>query len=91
GGNTEAAYYGQISNPGVASWSSTSAYPIADNFDNPSECFQYNGYMYCVGGYTGSAISQVYYAPLTSGGIGSWIASANSYPIPNYATSCFAP
>ena len=43
-------------------------------------CSIYNSYIYCVGTYSASPYTQVYYAPVSSTGIGAWT-STTSYPV----------
>ena len=44
------------------------------------------GYIYCVGA-ASSPIQQVYYAPISSTGIGTW-SNTTSYPVEMYAAGC---
>lgn len=73
-GSMNEVYYASLNNGAISgSWTRDASYGIA--VDNLS-CVVYNGYVYCVGGYTGSAqTNQVWYAQLgPSGGItGSWM------------------
>ncbi|HVA82671.1 MAG TPA: DUF2341 domain-containing protein [Candidatus Aquilonibacter sp.] len=82
------SYYASLSSGGVSSWTSTNTYPV--NVEG-SSCISNGGYMVCVGGSTTAAgtagINNVYYAPVTSSGIGSWT-STNSYPLSVAATAC---
>ena len=77
-GNTDAVYYASVGSGGVGSWTlSTTVYPT--NIGELS-CAVYGGYIYCVGGYTGSGhTGAVYYASVGSGGVGAW-ASTTAYP-----------
>src|SRR5208283_5316518 len=51
-------------------------------------CPIYGGYIYCVGGYTDSgATSSVYFAQLSSGGVGTWT-STTDYPFAVSGESC---
>ena len=77
-------------------WESTTPYPLANT--SSMSCAAANGYVYCVGGLTiagnppgsnRSIINKVYYAQLTSSGIGPWHA-APDYPYDIYGASCAA-
>lgn len=90
GGNPLAgAYYAKLSPEGIGSWVPTSSYPIPDTGQS---CAAGGGYIYCVGGGTtgGESLSYtnaVYYAPVSSSGIGLW-KEGKSYP-DGVGTSCF--
>ncbi|MEM3661858.1 MAG: hypothetical protein QXG73_03450, partial [Candidatus Micrarchaeaceae archaeon] len=47
----------------------------------------YNGYIYCVGSSEVSPYTQVYYAPVSSTGIGTWTATT-SYPVVMVDAGC---
>ena len=89
GDEVSSTYYASISS-GLTSWTGTTQYPLA--VDSAS-CMVYAGDIYCVAGETengsnqNSPISNVYYAPLSSSGIGQWTA-ALSYPTALAAPSC---
>jgi hypothetical protein len=55
----------------LASWDSATAFPLANV---STSCAAYGGYIYCIGG------NQVYYAAISSSGIGDW-SSTTSYPV----------
>ena len=88
-GYTGAVYYAPISSSGVGAWSSTTSYPFGVAGQS---CAASGGYIYCVGGYgpsTGYTYT-VYYAPISSSGVGAW-SSTTSYPTGGfgpYGTSC---
>ena len=95
GDDVNASYYASVTSNGVVGkWSSTTSFPIP--VDGQS-CVSSSGYMYCVGGFdealgtnASSFLSDsVYYAPLSSSGIGSW-SKSTSYPSSIYLPSCFA-
>ncbi len=93
GGNTDYGlidyvYYAEVNLAGSLSpWGATTSYPT--NVFGPS-CAVYSGYIYCVGGLTGSGYSSaVYYAPISSSGVGAW-SSTTSYPTDIEAQSCAA-
>ncbi|MDA4137035.1 MAG: hypothetical protein OK449_08610 [Thaumarchaeota archaeon] len=70
----------------ISPWGSTTNYPV--NVDDQS-CAVYSGYIYCVGGDIGfNPSNPVYYAPVSSAGIGTWVRSPNNYPLGIYAQSC---
>lgn len=67
-------------------WTTTNSYPI--NIDG-DRCSSYNGNVYCVGGYDGAAMANVFFAKvLGGGGLGSWIAT-NTYPLNITTSACF--
>ena len=72
GSPTNAVYYAQLSlTGGVGTWSSTTNnYPINIQFHS---CATSSSYIYCVGGYNGSAVTNaVYYAAVSSSSVGTW-------------------
>lgn len=89
------SYYAPLlSNGAVGSWNPTTPYPYpADS----QYCVASSGYIYCVGGVietegtnaTSTPSNSVWYAPLSSSGIGSWSQSA-SYPADISLSSCAA-
>ncbi|MEM0149950.1 MAG: hypothetical protein QXW10_03585, partial [Candidatus Micrarchaeaceae archaeon] len=77
------SYYAPITSNGIGAWEATTPYPISIYGQS---CSIYNSSIYCVGGFTTANLSfskSVYYAPITSNGIGAWEATT-SYPIPVY-------
>jgi hypothetical protein len=50
-------------------------------------CSIYNGYIYCVGTDGASPYNYVYYAPISSTGIGTWT-STTSYPVAMNVAGC---
>lgn len=89
GDETSSTYYASVAS-GLTSWTGTTQYPLA--VDSAS-CNAHAGYIYCVAGETevgsnqNSPISDVYYAPLSSSGIGQW-EEALSYPTALAAPAC---
>ena len=93
------SYYAPISDTGIGQWKPTTNYP--SGFYNAG-CQIYNGYIYCVGNdyvSPGNLISinttqYVYYAPVSTGGIGDWSLTSNSsagkgmYPVPLAGEGC---
>ncbi|MDE1855777.1 MAG: hypothetical protein KGH49_00890 [Candidatus Micrarchaeota archaeon] len=84
---THVTYYAAVSSSGIGAWTATTSYPLTVL----TTCNIYNGYLYCVGGSTTGAdaagVSNVYYAPVSSSGIGAWTATT-SYPSAIALTSC---
>jgi hypothetical protein len=89
------SYYAQIMPNGtLSSWSSTTAYPIPVDTES---CVANSSYVYCVGGFNetdgseadATASSSVWYAPLSSSGIGAWTLTT-AYPDGVYLPSCYA-
>ncbi len=85
---TNASRYAPLSQSGISSWASTTPFPIKVVMKS---CTASDGYMYCVGGLNGSgfATNAVYYAPLSSSGIGQWTRGTN-YPTDLFFQSCVA-
>jgi|GEM_PF-1850962 hypothetical protein len=91
---SDLTYYAPISSNGVGSWITTTPYP---SLVSSQSCVASSGYIYCVGGayFTNSTnptityLNSVYYATLTSSGIGHWI-QTTSYPTSITDHSCVA-
>ena len=80
--------YAPVSTSGVGSWTSTTAYKGGTVQDE--SCAAYAGYIYCVGGIVaGSNSSAVYYAPVSSSGVGTWTSTTAYAPGSVTGTSCF--
>ena len=73
-------FYAPISSTGVGAWTETTDYGATSGTAgsggiaiNSQACTEDSGYIYCIGGTIGQNItSRVFYAPLSSGGIGPW-------------------
>jgi hypothetical protein len=80
-----ADYYASLSPAGVGTWTRTTAYPLQGS---GLACAISSGFIYCVGGQgeLNSYTNAVYYAPISSGGIGTWKQAAN-YPL-SVETTC---
>ena len=94
GDDVNSSYYATLSSNGVVgTWTKTTEYPA---YIDSQYCVASSGYIYCVGGFTESnglnatsaPSNSVWYAPISSSGIGTWSSSA-SYPSGIYAPSCF--
>jgi hypothetical protein len=96
GEGSTSTYYASISS-GLSSWMTTTPYPFAV-YTVP--CVVQANYIYCVAGQqenmlagtganTNFPTAQVYYAPLSSSGIGSWSPSS-AYPQALASPSCLA-
>lgn len=83
---SNSTYYATLSSSGAGTWNAGTNYPT--NIYLPS-CAASGGYIYCVGGLTapGVVTNAVYYAPISSSGIGSWNA-ANTLPVGLEDPSC---
>jgi hypothetical protein len=87
------AYFATVSSSGLGGWTATTSYPItfAEGGIDATSCVASGGYIYCVGGHTigsaSGAIDSVYYAPLSSSGIGAWVSTSN-YPSGENSLSC---
>jgi hypothetical protein len=92
GDDTAASYFATLSPAGVGGWVSSTPYPVAID---ALSCVAASQNIYCVGGEnetsgtsSSTAISSaVWYAPISSAGIGSWSRSAD-YPSDLYFPSC---
>lgn len=78
----------QASAASLGQWTPTTSYPIGVGGDS---CVTYSAFVYCVGGFdaSGNDYDDVYYAPLSPSGIGSWSA-ATPFPEKVDSASCFA-
>ena len=85
--DTNAVYFAKLSSSGVGTWMSTTIYPTGINAQS---CVVSGGYVYCVAGFPGGAAdaSAVYFAKLSSSGVGTWREATNSYPTTIEALSC---
>jgi hypothetical protein len=87
---SSATYYAAVSSSGVSAWTATTPYPTSIAGES---CVTSGGYIYCVSGINGSLgprpTQSVYYAPLSSSGIGAWSRTTN-YPVGMIALSCTA-
>jgi hypothetical protein len=95
GDDVASGYFASLGSGGtVGTWGSTTAYPIP--IDSQS-CVTSSGYIYCVGGNNetdGSntdsvSSSSVYYAQLSSSGIGAW-SQTTTYPGGIYFPTCYS-
>ncbi len=72
--------YAHINSDGTVGTWSTSGNTLPTTIQQ-SATFAYNGYLYVIGGYNGSAQSAIYYAPLSSdGSVGAWATNSTSLP-----------
>jgi N-acetylneuraminic acid mutarotase len=97
---SNSAWYASLSSAGIGTWMRTSSYPQGAFLPT---CAASNGYVYCVGGVArgpgvhggvnyyalSNTQNNVYFAPLSSSGIGNWTQTTN-YPIQVAALSCVA-
>ncbi len=83
---SNSAWYAPISSSGIGVWNKTTAYPPYTFF--PS-CTAFQTYLYCLGGETsgGSPLGTVYFATLSSGGIGKW-QTTTAYPFQAAGQDC---
>ncbi|MEM3572508.1 MAG: hypothetical protein QW530_02145, partial [Candidatus Micrarchaeaceae archaeon] len=83
-------YYAPVSSTGIGPWTATTAYPVPMY---EAGCSIYNGYIYCVDTWSTPPTPythQVYYAHVSSTGIGPWTATT-AYPVPMYEAYCEIP
>lgn len=90
GNSVGTTYYATLSSSGVGAWTSTTTYPVAGS--GPA-CVVSSGEILCIGGETAGGsnptyTNAVYYAPISSTGIGTWKQSP-SYPV-GVGTNCVA-
>jgi hypothetical protein len=88
GNSVGTAYFAALSSTGVGTWTTTTPYPVAAS---GQACVISSEYILCVGGETSggsspSYTSAVYYAPISSVGIGTWKQAAG-YPL-SMGTTC---
>jgi hypothetical protein len=78
GGASTSTYHSQLSSTGMGPWVPGANYPVPIQ---DASCVVSSSHIYCVGGRIGEAqasatrTADVYYAPLSASGIGSWAAS----------------
>lgn len=88
-GLTSAVYYAPLSSSGVGTWILTKPYPTLFAYGS---CVASSGYIYCMGGQntnTATLTNAVYYAPLSSSGVGTWT-STTAYTGNIQLESCVA-
>ncbi len=105
GGDSSKVFYAQLSSSGVGPWTETTDYGAASGSSgsggvtiDSNACVADSGYIYCIGGTASfKAVSDVFYAPLSSSGVGAWTQSTDygatsgstgSGGIPIYGTAC---
>jgi hypothetical protein len=83
---SNSAWYAQLTASGIGTWKQTTAYPQGVFFPT---CTATSTEIYCVGGFDSSynGLDNVYYAPLSSSGIGQW-SSTTPYPIQMEGAYC---
>lgn len=94
GDDTAAAYYASLTPTGVGNWIQTTSFPVPID---ALSCVTTGGSLYCLGGENETAgtsantamTSSVWYAPVSSQGIGTWTRAPN-YPVNLYFPSCSA-
>jgi len=82
------AYYASLSSAGIGQWVPTTAYPLPAT---GQACAFSDGFVYCVGGATSGGqsaayTSAVYFAPVSTSGIGAW-KEGPDYPL-SVGTTC---
>ncbi len=84
--STEQAWFAPLSASGIGTWTNTTAYP--SGIAAPS-CYSGAGTIYCIGGVdsSGDGVSTVYYASLSSTGIGNWT-ETSAYPYAGIGQAC---
>lgn len=102
GNMTGDAFYAKVNSSGVFDWNATTPYANGGLSTLGGSCVAYNGTIYCVGGFDNmanltstagflsfNATRSVYYANVSSSGIGQWRnATANPYPARVVGESC---
>jgi len=93
GDDVASSYYAQLGSGGAGTWFYTTPYPIPVDAES---CVAASSYIYCVGGNnetdgtdgTVAPSNSVWYAQLTSSGIGRWN-KTTAYPADSYLPACF--
>jgi hypothetical protein len=107
--DTSQVFYAQLSSTGVGPWKETTDYGAASGTTgsggvaiSSAACVDSGGYMYCIGGNTKATSgpsSYVFYAPLSSSGVGAWTQTTDfgatsgatgKGGLPIYGTTCAA-
>jgi hypothetical protein len=105
GGATPKVFYAALSSSGVGAWTETTDYGAASGSTGTggvsveaTSCVTNNSYLYCVGGNTPSPSSKVFFAPVSSSGVGAWSestdygaasGSSGTGGVAIFATACF--
>jgi len=78
--------YAPLSSSGIGQWANSTVYPTG--VYAPS-CFAASGYIYCLGGIDSNrnALNTVYYASLSSLGVGTWT-QTTAYPLDEIGQAC---
>jgi len=92
--DTNASYFAPLNNGAVGTWKSTTSYPTPVDTES---CVTFSSYIYCIagnnqtGGSDANAVnsSSVWFAPLSSSGIGKW-SLTTPYPTGVYYPACFS-
>jgi hypothetical protein len=84
--STNSAWYAPLSSAGIGTWQQTTAYNSSVAYQT---CAASASDIFCLGGIdtNDNGVSSVYYAPLSSSGIGEWSATT-SYPLQGYGQAC---
>ncbi len=87
--NTNAVYYAQLTSGSVGVWGSGTNYPT---YIEAESCVISGGYITCVAGltfpaYVSTITNAVYYAQVSSSGVGAWSSTTN-YPITDNLNTC---
>ena len=105
GFGTSKVFYAQLSPSGVGPWVETTDYGATSGKTGSggiaigsNACADSSGYIWCVGGtVSGKPVSDVFYAPVNSSGVGAWTettdygaasGSSGTGGVPVYGTSC---
>lgn len=92
GDDVSSSYFAPVGSGALGSWKSTTPFPVSADSQS---CVSSSGYVYCAGGEnetsgtnsTATTSSSVWYAPLTSSGIGAW-SKGPAYPSGVYYPEC---
>jgi hypothetical protein len=84
--NSTSVWYAPVSSSGIGNWTLTNAYPAGTFYPI---CYASQGYIYCVGGadVNDNAVDSVYYASLSSSGVGAWT-QTTAYPAELSSQAC---
>ncbi|MCI4345087.1 MAG: hypothetical protein L3J87_05635, partial [Thermoplasmata archaeon] len=104
GGGSSKVFFAPLSSSGVGAWTETTDFAATSGTSGSggesvtaTSCVTNTTYLYCIGGSAGGATSKVFFAPVSSSGVGAW-AEATDYGAASgalgsgglaiYATAC---
>ncbi|MCI4319035.1 MAG: hypothetical protein L3K23_02745 [Thermoplasmata archaeon] len=104
GGGNSKVFFASLSSSGVGAWTETTDFAATSGTSGSggesvtaTSCVTNASYLYCIGGSAGGATSKVFFAPVSSSGVGAWTEATDygaasgtvgSGGLPIYATAC---